>query len=63
MKLEYAMLIALIVSVTIIGLTHISAEMNITFDQLADLLHLNDGNSPDTAGGPPAGADAGKTAE
>ena len=62
MKLEYAMLIALIVSVTIIGLTHISAEMNITFDQLADLLHLSDGNSPDAAGGQPAGADTGKTA-
>lgn len=63
MKLEYAMLIALIVSVTIIGLTHISAEMNISFDQLADLLHPDNGNKPEPTGGQPDGTDVGKTAE
>lgn len=32
------MLIALILSVTIIGVTHLSAELGFSFEQLADLL-------------------------
>lgn len=32
------MLIALIVSVTIIGITHLSAELSLSFEQLADIM-------------------------
>lgn len=50
MKLEYGLLIALIASVAIIGWTHLSAELGLTFQSLG----LVTGGEPAEAAGAPA---------